>query len=101
MTVLKELLKRSLLSNAHAKERMSEGYTEECVQRALDSLDLQTREIVGALYGLDDTEPCTKGQVARKYGLTKERIEEIEAAALAILMYGPSTSRVKRIPKPT
>ncbi len=80
---------------------MSEVYTQECVQRALSSLDVQSREIVGALYGIDCPEPLSKTEVARSYGLTRERIEEIEAAALALLMYGPGTSRVKRIPKPS
>ena len=40
------------------------------------------REIITLRFGLDDREPQTLDTIGRKFGVTRERIRQIEAKAL-------------------
>ena len=56
--------------------------------------DLTDREerVLRLRYGLDDGRPCTLEEVGREFGVTRERIRQIEAKALRKLRH-PSRSR--------
>src|SRR5207249_5062784 len=49
------------------------------------NLDSRERDVLSAHYGLDQRTPATYDQLAQKLGLSKQRIRQIEQAALAKL----------------
>jgi RNA polymerase sigma factor (sigma-70 family) len=55
------------------------------IQRALSALSARESRIVELRYGLKDGQPLTLQDVAERFGLTRERIRQIEKEALAKL----------------
>jgi RNA polymerase primary sigma factor len=51
----------------------------------IDSLSVREAQILRLRYGLQDTETHTLGQIGQKFGLSRERIRQIEREALAKL----------------
>lgn len=64
----------------------------EKIREVLDRLDKRQREILELRFGFTDGESHTLEEVARKFGLTRERIRQIEHNALRILQR-PQTKR--------
>ncbi len=56
----------------------------------LDRLTERERTIIEMRYGLGDREPATLDEVGRQFNVTRERIRQIEAKALAKMRH-PST----------
>ena len=59
----------------------------EAVASALDTLTERERGILELRYGLDGDSPRTLEEVGRKYGVTRERIRQIEAKAIRKLKH--------------
>ncbi len=59
----------------------------EAIERMLASLDERERRILTLRYGLDRGEPRTPEEVGQLVDLTRERVRQIEAAALARLRH--------------
>jgi len=51
----------------------------------MDDLSENEREILALRFGLDDREPQTLDTIGQKFGVTRERIRQIEAKSLAKL----------------
>ena len=64
----------------------------ERISEVLRSLTPREREVIELRFGLRDGQPRTLEEVARTYGITRERIRQIEAKALRKLRH-PSRSR--------
>ncbi|HTN99663.1 MAG TPA: sigma factor-like helix-turn-helix DNA-binding protein, partial [Microthrixaceae bacterium] len=62
------------------------------VQRLLQPLDERERQIVSLRFGLDRGEPRTLEEVGTYFDLTRERIRQIEARAIAKLRHPSSES---------
>jgi RNA polymerase primary sigma factor len=54
----------------------------ECVLRAIETLKPRVQEIIKRRFGLSDGEVWTLERLGKHYGLTRERIRQIEAKAL-------------------
>ena len=67
----------------------------EQVERVLDSLDGREQRVIRLRFGLEDGRPRTLEEVGNEFGLTRERIRQIEAHALRKLRH-PSRSRKLR-----
>jgi RNA polymerase primary sigma factor len=67
----------------------------EQVEAVLDSLNGRERRVLTLRFGLEDGHARTLEEVAREFGLTRERIRQIEAIALRKLRH-PSRSRKLR-----
>ena len=67
----------------------------EQVERVLDSLDGREERVIRLRFGLDDGRQRTLEEVGREFGLTRERIRQIESMALRKLRH-PSRSRKLR-----
>jgi len=67
----------------------------DAVRAVLHELSEREQEVVRLRFGLDDGRPRTLEEVGRQFGVTRERIRQIEAKALRKLKH-PSRSRKLR-----
>jgi RNA polymerase primary sigma factor len=71
-------------------EEASEHLQKEGVRRALDALPERERQVIELRYGLSGLEPLTLEEVGRAFGVTRERIRQIENNTL---------KKLKRLPE--
>jgi RNA polymerase primary sigma factor len=67
----------------------------EQIEHVLNSLDGREQRVLRLRFGLDDGHARTLEEVGREFGLTRERIRQIEVQALRKLRH-PSRSRKLR-----
>ena len=67
----------------------------EQIEHVLASLDRREQRVLRLRFGLDDGHARTLEEVGREFGLTRERIRQIEVQALRKLRH-PSRSRKLR-----
>jgi RNA polymerase primary sigma factor len=68
---------------------------QEQLAKVLDSLSERERKVIELRFGLEDGHPRTLEEVGREFGVTRERIRQIEAKALRKLRH-PSRSEQLR-----
>lgn len=69
--------------SSHAPDtQISETLKNERIQKLLDYLDDREKKILMLRFGLCEQEPHTLEQVAQHFDITRERVRQIEAAAL-------------------
>jgi RNA polymerase primary sigma factor len=71
-------------------EEASEHLQQEGVRKALDALPERERQVIELRYGLTGVEPLTLEEVGRAFGVTRERIRQIENNTL---------KKLKRLPE--
>jgi len=76
-------------------EEASEHLQREGVQRALDSLPERERQVIELRYGLAGAEPLTLEEVGRTFGVTRERIRQIETNTLKKLRALPEAQMLR------
>ena len=76
-------------------ERASENLRRENVRRALDALPPREREVIEMRYGLRGHKARTLEEVGRAYGVTRERIRQIENNTLKKLEGLPEAQRLR------
>ncbi|HEY8633208.1 MAG TPA: sigma-70 family RNA polymerase sigma factor, partial [Candidatus Limnocylindrales bacterium] len=76
-------------------DAVSDHLLREQVERVLGSLDGREERVIRLRFGLDDGRPRTLEEVGHEFGLTRERIRQIESLALRKLRH-PSRSRKLR-----
>ncbi len=62
-------------------EAATENLQREDIQRALDALPERERQVIELRYGLRGHEPLTLEEVGRAFGVTRERIRQIETTS--------------------
>jgi len=67
----------------------------EAILVALDELDVREKDVVRMRFGLDGTEPMTLEQVGAHFGVTRERVRQIEARTMSKLKH-PNRSQKLR-----
>ncbi len=76
-------------------ESVSEGFIRGDVATALACLGERERSIIALRFGLHDGQPRTLEDVGKKFGVTRERIRQIESKTLSKLRH-PSRSQKLR-----
>jgi RNA polymerase primary sigma factor len=78
-------------------ETATENLQREDIQRALDALPERERQVIELRYGLRGHEPLTLEEVGRAFGVTRERIRQIENNTLKKLKQLPEAQRLREI----
>jgi RNA polymerase primary sigma factor len=76
-------------------EQAMENVRRENVRRALDALPAREREVIEMRYGLKGHEARTLEEVGRAFGVTRERIRQIENNTLKKLEMLPEAQRLR------
>jgi RNA polymerase primary sigma factor len=76
-------------------EMASENWRRENVRRALAALPLREREVLEMRYGLTGQQARTLEEVGRAFGVTRERIRQIENNTLKKLEHLPEAQRLR------
>jgi RNA polymerase primary sigma factor len=76
-------------------EEASEHMQREGVRRALDSLPERERQVIELRYGLSGFEPLTLEEVGNTFGVTRERIRQIESSTLKKLQCMPEAQMLR------
>jgi RNA polymerase primary sigma factor len=67
----------------------------EAIEEALDELNERERDLLRMRFGLDDGQPRTLEEVGREFGVTRERIRQIETKTLAKLRNPQHNQRLR------
>ena len=76
-------------------EQAIDNMRREGLNRALAGLPARERGVISMRYGLDGEEPRTLEEVGRAFGVTRERIRQIETHALRKLKALPEAERLR------
>ncbi len=76
-------------------EAATENLQRADVQRALDALPERERQVIELRYGLRGHEPLTLEEVGRAFGVTRERIRQLENATLRKLKQLPEAQGLR------
>ena len=68
---------------------------QEQLRKVLDGLAERERKVITLRFGLDDGHPCTLEEVGREFGVTRERIRQIESKTLSKLRHPSRSSKLK------
>ena len=68
---------------------------QEQLSKVLDGLAERERKVVSLRFGLEDGHPRTLEEVGREFGVTRERIRQIESKTLAKLRHPSRSSKLK------
>src|ERR1051325_5758451 len=65
------------------------------LRRVLATLEDREQHVIRMRYGLDDGQPCTLDQIGRRFGLSRERVRQIEREVMAKLRIGERADRLR------
>ncbi len=69
------------------------------VRRVLSTLEIREQEVIKLRYGLDDGLPRTLDQIGRHFGLSRERVRQIEREVMAKLREGERADKLRAYAK--
>jgi RNA polymerase primary sigma factor len=78
-------------------ETATESLQREDIQRALDALPHRERQVIELRYGLRGHEPLTLEEVGRAFGVTRERVRQIENNTLKKLKHLPEAQKLREL----
>jgi RNA polymerase nonessential primary-like sigma factor len=67
----------------------------EDLRRVLATLEDREQQVIRMRYGLDDGQPRTLDQIGRRFGLSRERVRQIEREVMAKLRIGERADRLR------
>ena len=78
-------------------ESATESMQRQDIQRALGALPVRERQVIELRFGLRGNEPMTLEEVGRAFGVTRERIRQIETNTLKKLQQLPEAQRLREL----
>ncbi len=76
-------------------ERATDSLQREGLERALDLLTERERKVIQLRYGLLGSDPMTLEQIGRDFGITRERVRQIESNSLRKLKRLPQAQSLR------
>jgi RNA polymerase nonessential primary-like sigma factor len=81
--------------SADAETTVISHLLHEDLRRVLATLDDREQQVIRMRYGLDDGQPRTLDQIGRRFGLSRERVRQIEREVMAKLRIGERADRLR------
>ena len=78
-----------------AESTVISGLLHDDMRRVIATLDEREQNVIRLRYGLDDGQPRTLDQIGRQFGLSRERVRQIEREVMVKLRDGDRASRLK------
>jgi RNA polymerase nonessential primary-like sigma factor len=78
-----------------AESAVISGLLQDDLRRVLGTLDDREQSVIRLRYGLDDGQPRTLDQIGRHFGLSRERVRQIEREVMAKLRQGDRAERLR------
>ncbi|MCP2254677.1 RNA polymerase nonessential primary-like sigma factor [Prauserella aidingensis] len=80
---------------ADAETSVISGLLHDDMRRVLGTLDDREQNVIRMRYGLDDGQPRTLDQIGRHFGLSRERVRQIEREVMAKLRQGERADKLR------
>ncbi len=78
-----------------AESAVISGLLQDDLRRVLATLDDREQSVIRLRYGLDDGQPRTLDQIGRRFGLSRERVRQIEREVMSKLRQGDRAERLR------
>jgi RNA polymerase nonessential primary-like sigma factor len=78
-----------------AESAVISGLLQDDLRRVLATLDDREQSVIRLRYGLDDGQPRTLDQIGREFGLSRERVRQIEREVMSKLRQGDRAERLR------
>ena len=76
-------------------EAASHTLMREQLKKVLDQLSERERTVISLRFGLEDGHPHTLEEVGREFGVTRERIRQIESKSLSKLRHPNNANQLR------
>jgi RNA polymerase nonessential primary-like sigma factor len=80
---------------ADAETVVISGLLQDDMRRVLATLDEREQSVIRLRYGLDDGQPRTLDQIGKSFGLSRERVRQIEREVMGKLRQGERAERLR------
>jgi RNA polymerase nonessential primary-like sigma factor len=78
-----------------AESAVISGLLQDDLRRVLATLEEREQNVIRMRYGLDDGQPRTLDQIGRTFGLSRERVRQIEREVMVKLRHGARADRLR------
>ena len=78
-----------------AESTVISGLLHDDMRRVISTLDEREQNVIRMRYGLEDGQPRTLDQIGKRFGLSRERVRQIEREVMSKLREGDRASRLK------
>jgi RNA polymerase nonessential primary-like sigma factor len=78
-----------------AESAVISGLLQDDLRRVLATLDEREQNVIRLRYGLDDGQPRTLDQIGKHFGLSRERVRQIEREVMSKLRQGERADRLR------
>ncbi|HVV10084.1 sigma-70 family RNA polymerase sigma factor [Amycolatopsis sp.] len=78
-----------------AESAVISGLLQDDLRRVLATLDEREQSVIRLRYGLDDGQPRTLDQIGKHFGLSRERVRQIEREVMSKLRQGERAERLR------
>jgi RNA polymerase nonessential primary-like sigma factor len=80
---------------ADAENAVISGLLQDDLRRVLATLDDREQSVIRMRYGLEDGQPRTLDQIGKSFGLSRERVRQIEREVMSKLRQGERAERLR------
>ncbi|SDP53995.1 RNA polymerase nonessential primary-like sigma factor [Actinopolyspora xinjiangensis] len=81
--------------SADAENAVISGFLQDDLRRVLDTLEGREQQVIRMRYGLDDGQPRTLDQIGKAFGLSRERVRQIEREVMSKLRQGDRANKLR------
>ncbi|HEY8373265.1 MAG TPA: sigma-70 family RNA polymerase sigma factor [Pseudonocardiaceae bacterium] len=78
-----------------AENAVISGLLQDDLRRVLATLDDREQQVIRMRYGIDDGQPKTLDQIGKRFGLSRERVRQIEREVMSKLRQGERAERLR------